>query len=38
VVRAMTLQHVVGAEYPKNRLFNALGAGKGSTKKRKKVA
>jgi acetamidase/formamidase len=38
VVRALTLQHVVGAEYPKNRLFNALGAGKGTTKKRKKSA
>ncbi len=24
VVRALTLQHVVGAEYPKDRLFNAL--------------
>jgi acetamidase/formamidase len=38
VVRALTLQHVVGAEYPKNRLFNALSAGKGTTKKRKKSA
>ena len=28
VVRAMTLRHVVGAEYPKDRLFDALGNGK----------
>ena len=35
VVRLGTLQHVVGAEYPKSRLFDALAPVKTSTAKNK---